>query len=766
MDDTPECRRMSEQTTAPFAEDQPFRAIPTRIGRYIVGERIGMGGMGVVHKAEHLETGATVALKVIRAEAATDETFSRLKREAKALGSLRHPGIAVIHDAGTEDVDGVVTPYIAMEYIPGAMPITAYASKLSEREKLELFVRVCRAIDHANARGIIHRDLKPSNILVDADGVAKVIDFGVAKVVDAMTQSLGGVTEQGRLVGTPEYMAPEQVRCRSELIDARTDVYGLGVVLYEMLCGRMPYEVSRRSPLEALRVICDDPPTQPTSVRPGFSNELETIVLKMLAKERPRRYQTAGEAADDIERYLRGLPVRARRDTLMYRFRKALSRAKEHNPVATATAIMVIGIALSIVVGVRVVYPGLGLAARYVGWVTGAAATAPQTPEHVVVVGLRDPEKLAALGIGSIDPGDVVSWRTAHGKLLERLSMCEPRAVGLDFRFLSCENAGPLVEGMRRLRQRGIGTVVGTQTFVRPGERPAEICPEIIDAAWGWGAVAVSEAPDAPFAVRLATMRTHTQARCASFGTALFALSRRPDAEGFDLNVSSDGVHINYVGPSESSQIRDAPEYDRLSSIDLGRSPRDDRRGIGEGDVIASAAALLGPWALEESAPYTQVMSDLLDERRWPIERLRAWVRGKTVIVADLRPGWDSSRTSEGEDFHRAYLWASWLEQALRDAQRADERGAWASTIRGAKELWNYAHVVIGAALGSLVFFFPLHRHPMMAIAYLVAVAVVMVVFSVGLLRFSGVLLVPLLGVFSLWTTGALCILFPRPLQV
>lgn len=758
-----------DRTTAPLGEARSLGAPPVRIGRYVVGERIGSGGMGVVYRARHCETGADVALKLIRGESVTDETVARLKQEAKALGSLRHPGIAAVHDAGMEEIDGVETPYIAMEYLPGARSITTYAKDRSEREKLELFVSVCRAVDHANGRGVVHRDLKPSNILVDADGVAKVIDFGVAKVLGVAGER-SHVTEQGRLVGTPEYMSPEQVQGRSELIDARTDVYGLGVVLYELMCERLPYQVSRRSPLEAMRVICDDPPTLPTQVRRGFSDELQTILLKMLAKERPRRYQSAGEAADDIERYLRGRPVHARRDTARYRLRKALSRAKHENIVVTGAVVMLLGMSLSMLAGPKLLYGWTGLAARYAGWLSGAAPAPSIEPEHVAVIGLRDPMALADLagpaGAGAVDPKDPTSWRFALGLLMERLAECRPRAVGLDFRFTSCGQAEWLVRGMEKLRAEGVGTVVGTQAFFRVREHPGELCEQVVSAAWGWGSIAVSLSNSGVFVVRLGMVKAGTQAGCPSLGTALFAASRRPDAIGYDLSITDAGVSINYLDPP-GGRPRSAATGDLLTQVEGGLAPADEQRLVSKGDLISSAAVRLDAWTLSEGPPHTQLVEEVLRADEWPIERLRQWVQGKTVLVIDLREGQDTATTREGLTFHKGYLWASWLEQALRDAEARDADGAWAQTtsIRGAANEVAAWHILIGAVLGSILLFMPTKVHRAWSVAYLVLVSAGFVAVSLLWLHVWGVLMVPLLGLFALWVSGLLCILFPRPLQ-
>ncbi|GAB4384422.1 MAG: hypothetical protein Kow0022_06940 [Phycisphaerales bacterium] len=763
-----EQRTTQARTTASLSAEATFRAMPARIGKYVVGERIGTGGMGVVYRAQHSETGATVAIKLIRAEVSSEQTIARLKQEARALGALKHPGIAAVHDAGMEVIDGVETPYIAMEYLPGAKPITAYAASFSEREKLELFIEVCRAIDHANTRGVIHRDLKPSNILVDAEGAAKVIDFGVAKILHA-AGAQSRITEHGHLIGTFEYMAPEQVQGRSELIDARTDVHGLGVVLFELLCGCLPYKVSRRSPAEAIRVLCDDPPTRPTQARRGFSNELETILLKMLAKERSRRYQTAAEAADDIERYLQGRPIQARRDTALYRLRKALVRGKERHTRETAAAIMVLSIIMTIVFGTRLMYEWTGLARAYVAWLTGLRPiAAPLAPEHVVVIGVKEPSKLARFAgeFGPIDERDPTSWRFAYGMLLERLSECRPRSVGLDFRFASCRQAEQLVRGMEALQRQGIGTVIGTGGFVRLGERPTDICPSIVDAAASWGAVTVGRGAPGSYAVRLGLVRKQTRARCASFGVALFAVTRRPDAAAFDLDIAEDGVHINYVDPPTGAPPGKAnPQHDRLILTEEGQAAEDLQRNTLEGDRIASAAVSLGAWALDEGPPTTQMLSDVLDEQIFPIDRLRAWVRDKAVLVIDLRPGWDSDQLPDGRTLHHGYLWAAWLEQALRDAHDADVNGRWAgaTVIRGARSGDVFLHVVAGAAIGSLLLMWSVRA--VWKLCVLLAVSAAFVAASVVLMMVGNTLLVPLLGLVALWTSGMACILFPSSIQ-
>jgi tRNA A-37 threonylcarbamoyl transferase component Bud32/tetratricopeptide (TPR) repeat protein/TolB-like protein len=320
-----------EQPFAPPApEIDAGAAAPRHIGPYRVLREIGRGGMGVVYLARHQAYPKAVALKVVRPGIDSELLLARFRRERDILAAFEHPGIARLHDAGTAE-DG--TPYLAMEHVEGtALLEWADSRRLSTRARVELFLDVCAAVDYAHQRQILHRDLKPSNILVTADGKPKLLDFGVAKLLESDETVPGETTLTAAALMTPEYASPEQVR--GEPLGPPSDVYALGVVLYELLTGARPYRLANRSHREIERAVCETDPQKPSTMvtGPGLRGDLDAIVLKALRKDAAARYGSVGELAADLRRHLGGFPVRARRGTWRYRGAKFLRRHR--GPVA------------------------------------------------------------------------------------------------------------------------------------------------------------------------------------------------------------------------------------------------------------------------------------------------------------------------------------------------------------------------------------------------------------------------------------------------
>lgn len=303
----------------------------SRIGKYEIRRLIASGGMGSVYEAVQEHPHRVVALKVMRQGIASRSAMRRFEYEAQILARLRHPGICHIYEVGVHQetgsgssTAGAGLPYFAMEYIPNALPITEYVAqrKLPLRQRLELFLQVCDAAHHGHQKGIIHRDLKPGNILVDSAGQPKIIDFGVAKATDSDLAVTTLQTHVGQLIGTLQYMSPEQCEADPHDLDIRSDVYALGVVLYELLCDQPPYSLSKVPIYEATRVIREQIPTRPSMVVRHLRGDLETITLKALQKERDGRYQSAHELARDIKRYLHDEPIDARPPSMLYQMRK------------------------------------------------------------------------------------------------------------------------------------------------------------------------------------------------------------------------------------------------------------------------------------------------------------------------------------------------------------------------------------------------------------------------------------------------------------
>jgi serine/threonine protein kinase/tetratricopeptide (TPR) repeat protein len=350
---------------APTSNQPPPARPGTHIGPYKLREQIGEGGFGVVYVAEQEKpVRRKVALKIIKPGMDTKDVIARFEAERQALALMDHPNVARVLDAGSTDSG---RPYFVMELVQG-VTITEFCDKnnLSTRERLGLFADVCRAVQHAHQKGIIHRDLKPSNIMVtlhDGQPVAKVIDFGVSKALSQQLTEKSIYTAYGQMIGTPSYMSPEQAEMSGLGIDTRSDIYSLGVLLYELLTGKTPLDAKRLREsgyAEMLRIIREEEPqrpslkistlgaeatviaqhrhTDPQHLRRELRGELDWIVMKCLEKDRSRRYETAIGLARDIERYLHDEPVEACPPSAVYRFGKFARRNK--GPVLAASLVL------------------------------------------------------------------------------------------------------------------------------------------------------------------------------------------------------------------------------------------------------------------------------------------------------------------------------------------------------------------------------------------------------------------------------------------
>ncbi|HYP50463.1 MAG TPA: serine/threonine-protein kinase, partial [Pyrinomonadaceae bacterium] len=378
---TPAVDFSASEMAAQLLVSEEAAVIGKRVGAYRIEREIGRGGMGTVYLAsrDDGQFQKNAAIKLLRRETENDSVVSRFHKERQILADLEHPNIARLLDGGTT---GNGLPYFVMEYIEG-LPLNRFCDErnLSINERLKLFRQICSAVEFAHEHSVIHRDLKPSNILVTKDGEPKLLDFGIAKT-SAQNTTVAS-TKTALRVMTPEYASPEQMR--GERVTKATDIYSLGVLLYELVTGNRPYNFDSKSPYEIVRAICEDEPLPPSDVNAGcgmgiaesknstrsayekitrqdnkksnpqsairnpHSRDLDKIILKALRKEPERRYPSVKEFSEDIFRLLKGLPVSAQQDTVFYRSAKFFKRHQTaiSSAFAVAFVFLLIGFSLS-----------------------------------------------------------------------------------------------------------------------------------------------------------------------------------------------------------------------------------------------------------------------------------------------------------------------------------------------------------------------------------------------------------------------------------
>lgn len=494
-----EVAAVAECTTRPTVEglEQHFRRTLGDIPGYETTRIIAHGGQGIVFEARQLRTGQLVAVKVLRLSGAVDtQAQHRFQREVRALAELQHPGIVTIYDSGAVGDQH----YFVMERIVG-QSLAAYISSRQRdpRAAVTVIMGLCDALQAAHERGILHRDLKPGNVMVDDAGSARLLDFGLAKFLRSAKGSDdpgSALTEAGRFYGTRAWASPEQIEGIPQRMTPRTDVYSLGMMLFEALTGEFPYPVEGRPAIVADHIL-HRPPRSMLTLNPKLPRDLDCIVQRCLRKDPAQRYANAGELRDELKSFLEGRPVCARGDGWLYRTHLAVRRLVTRHRLPVAVAIL--GSAYAIAHALLAAGAFQPLNNRYADWVIRRdAAWNPA----VVVIGLTDQcvariDKLATqVAMPTVNAKSVVSWRALHAELMQRLAPAHAKAVVWDILF---EKPVPgfdsaLVAGIGELRNAGTRVILGTQS-VDDAYVP-RLSPAVLAAADDWGWVALQHSPE------------------------------------------------------------------------------------------------------------------------------------------------------------------------------------------------------------------------------------------------------------------------------
>ncbi len=549
--------------------------------------------MGVVYEAEQDSPRRTVALKVIRPGFATPSVLRRFQHEAQVLARLQHPGIAQVFEAGRADDDAGGAPFFAMELIRG-LPLARFIQERAPglRERLDLAARLADAVHHAHQKGVIHRDLKPANVLVDDSGQPKILDFGIARVLGDDVQHVTLHTNPGQLLGTVPYMSPEQAAGDPAAIDIRADVYALGVILFELLTGRLPYDLKTAGLHEAIRAIQEREPLRPASIDRRLRGDIETIVLRALDKDRDRRYQSAAGLADDIRRYLRGEPIAARPPSALYHLR---TYARRHKPLVIAAGIA----ALAMVAGTA-----------FSTWQALAAVRARDSADRNAKEARREANRASlAAASAALSQGDPIGAR-------DHLDATDESARGWAWRYWDAQHD-------RSIAVLEPGELVAGAWFA-PDDTVAIVTASGSLRAWTPWSAAGSDVVG-----RLAD-RVHA---AVPAGPGLLAATHGPERTALSLSIfnAADGRLVRHVADSLhrplrlaasedggviAAHLRPAPERDRIlvwradEAGDMGEpilveAPEHPIVSVdlsADGRVLAASHAKLSVWDLAPSA--------------------------------------------------------------------------------------------------------------------------------------------------------------------
>jgi hypothetical protein len=726
--------RQWELPTSPALKKPPVTALglPERdltgrqLGNYKVIARVGSGGMGVVYRAEHAQLLREVAIKVMSADVAATGGEKRFDREAQILARLRHPGIVFAYDAGLERDEHGAFRYFVMEFVPDATPITTYAARegLTDRAKLELFLRVCEAVEQAHAKRIVHRDLKPGNILVDRDGQVRVIDFGLANVAAEMA------SEKREVVGTPAYMSPEQCVGDPAAIDERSDVYSLGVVLYELISGWFPYDLENRSVGQQIDIIRRVEAADLAHARPDLRGDLADVVRRALAKQAEHRHQSVREFADEIRRFLAGRPVRSsERDGLGAVLASLRAFARRQRFVAAA-CVCLIAAMLAQTYGPPLVYnmTRLDLGFQWLVATRLVPARAPASFDRVRIVEMPSNKRLAELaaqyGVTGVDEEDPTSVRRLHALFMKKLVDADAKVLTWLVHFGSERNADEFLEGVAALQGKPNPTnvQVACKTWrTSDGDKPA--VSEKISRAVAVGTVSISRGAGTPPMVDIAYFGNSKKADqlkaplpSAVLGT-IIAMKQGDTAYQLEPEPVRGGMRVFYKKslPGRDNWERTGEEPDQLYSGLQQVEQADSAVGINAGDLLAIYLLPVPNMDALRAATvsYEQVLAADPDQ-------LKGWFKDRAILVGSVDDPSSLIVTGYGE-YRAPHLHATAVEAILKKLvpHPPTLMQSWIFTVAGGlagvlaiglaasgvRRAVTFAALTIGAVVGSVVLY-------------------------------------------------------------